>query len=335
MRDFLHKALLVSIMLTLIIILLPLKAKAQSDNSFTPNGKSLVLVFSDVNYSLNKAGNSKAFELTRAYIGYEYFFSKNISSKVIIDVTNPGAGKLQMTAFIKNALVQYKNNNFSARIGMIGLDQFNLQEKHWGYRYIYKSFQDAYNFGPSADLGAAIEYSPAKFISFDFSVLNGEGYKRVQLDSTFKSTFGLTLKPIKGFIVRGYYDIMRNKYAQTSIALFAGFSVKNFKVGMEYNIQKNNFRINGNGFSGISVFTSIGLSEQFSIFTRYDYLKSVVPNILTEPWNKNKDGQLFMAGFDYSPVKGVKIAPAFFGWSPHDKSKFFTSTFALNIEIRY
>jgi hypothetical protein len=42
-----------------------------------------------------------------------------------------------------------------------------------------------------------------------------------------------------------------------------------------------------------------------------------------------------MAGFDYSPVKGVKIAPTFLGWSPYDKSRFFTSTFALNIEIRY
>ena len=31
------------------------------------------------------------------------------------------------------------------------------------------------------------------------------------------------------------------------------------------------------------------------------------------PWNYNKDGQLFMAGFDYSPTRGVKIAPTFPG----------------------
>lgn len=321
--------------MTSIIVLFTLNAKAQSDNSFMPGGRPLALVFSNVNYSYNKTGNSKAFELTRAYLGYEYFFSKNISSKVNFDVADPGAGKLQMTAFIKNAFIQYKNYNFSARMGMISTDQYSLVEKYWGYRYIYKSFQDAYNFGPSADLGAAIEYSPAKIISFDFSVLNGEGYKRVQLDSTFKTTFGLTLKPIHGFTLRGYYDIMKNGNAQTSIALFAGYTGKIFKAGLEYNIQKNNGMINGNNFSGISVYTSIGLAEKFSLFTRYDFLKSAFPVNSMEPWNNNKDGQLFMTGFDYSPVKGVKIAPTFLGWSPYDKSKYFTSTFALNIEIRY
>jgi hypothetical protein len=333
--NFIKKALSGSIILILLIVLHTLNVEAQSDNSFTQSGKPLVLVFSDVNYSFNKAGNSKAFELTRAYFGYEYFFSNNISSKVNIDIADPGVGKLQMTAFIKNAFVQYKNHSFSARMGMISTDQYSLQEKQWGYRYIYKSFQDAYNLGPSADLGAAIEYSPGKIISFDFSVLNGEGYKRVQLDSTFKTTFGLTLKPFKGFTIRGYYDIMRNRDAQTSIALFAGYTVKNLKAGLEYNIQKNNGMINGNNYAGLSVYTALGLAEKFSIFIRYDYLKSVVSDNMTEPWNKSKDGQLFMAGFDYSPVKGVKIAPTFLGWSPYEKSKFFTSTYALNIEIRF
>ena len=130
------------------------EVNAQTADDFTPYGKPLALVFTNVNSSFNKDMNSQAFEITRAYLGYEYFFSKNISSKVNIDIGDPGVGKLQMTAFIKNAYVQYKKNNFSARFGMIGVNQFNVQEKHWGYRYIYKSFQDAYNFGPSADLGS-------------------------------------------------------------------------------------------------------------------------------------------------------------------------------------
>ena len=124
-----------------------------------------MLVFTNVNSTFNKNGNSKAFEITRAYLGYEYFFSKNISTRINLDVGDPGVGKLQMTAYIKNAFVQYKNEGLTARFGMFGVDQYNLQEKQWGYRYVYKSFQDAYNFGPSADLGAGFEYSPAKFIS--------------------------------------------------------------------------------------------------------------------------------------------------------------------------
>lgn len=75
---------------------------------------------------------------------------------------------------------------------MIDVDQFIIQQAQWGYRYIYKSFQDAYKFGPPSDLGAAFVYSPVKIISFDLSVLNGEGYKKVQLDSIFKTTCGIT-----------------------------------------------------------------------------------------------------------------------------------------------
>jgi len=93
--------------------------------------------------------------------------------------------------------------------------------------------------------------------------------------------------------------------------------------------------INGHRFSGISFYTSLGLAERFSIFTRYDNLKSVIPADATDPWNIQKDGQLFMAGFDYSPAIGVKFAPTFLGWLPYDKSKSFTSTIALNIELKF
>ncbi len=310
--------------------------KAQSDNdSFTPFGKPLVLVFTNVNTSFSKNGNSKAFDLTRAYLGYEYFFSENISSRINIDVGDPGVGKLQMTAFIKNAYLQYKKDGFSARIGMIGTDQFNIQEKQWGYRYIRKSFQDEFNFGSSADLGMGIDYSPADFISVDISVLNGEGYKRLQSDSTFKTTAGLTIKPFTGLVLRGYIDRMKNNYAQTSYALYTGYSTKKFRAGIEYNIQKNNGMTNNHDFSGVSVYTSLNLAHAFSIFTRYDYLwsETLVPE--PNPWNYGKDGQIIMGGFDYLPAKGVKIAPTYLGWSPRDKTRPFTSTLALYFEIKF
>lgn len=328
-----NKFILLSV--TVLLVIQNGNLKAQSDQAFTPNGKPFALIFSDVNYRLNSDGNSKAFEITRAYFGYEYNFTKNISAKVNLDVADPGVGKLQMTAYLKNALVQYKNKNFSARFGMIGTDQFSVQEKQWGYRYIYKSFQDAYNMGPSADLGAAISYSPAKIISFDFSALNGEGYKKIQTDSTFKYTFGITLKPFKGFVLRGYYDMMDHNYNQSTIALFAGYTYKILKAAIEYNTQKNNGMLNSHNFSGVSVYSSVAVAEKFSVFARYDNLWSATLAGQTDPWNYSKDGQLFMTGFDYSPTPGVKIAPNFQGWSPSDKSIPFTSTIALNFELKF
>jgi hypothetical protein len=324
------------ILLILFSALISLDINAQSDSSFTPHGKPFVLIFSDVNYTSNKEGNSKAFELTRAFLGYEYFFSKKISSKINIDLADPGVGELKMTAVIRNAFVQYKNNKFSARIGMIDVDQFIIQQAQWGYRYIYKSFQDAYKYSPPSDLGAAFEYSPAKIFSFDLSVLNGEGYKKVQVDSIFKTTFGITLRPFNGFVLRAYSDIMKKDYAQTSIAIMGGYSIKKFNAGVEYNIQKNKDMIDGNDLSGLSVFASLGLAEKFSFFTRYDYLKASVPDNEMETGDIiTKDGQLFIAGFDYTPARGVKIAPTYFGYAPADKSLSFTSRIGLYFEIKF
>jgi hypothetical protein len=310
-------------------------AYAQSDSSFTPYGKPFALIFTDVNYLSNKEGSTKAFELTRAFLGYEYFFSSNISSKINIDLADPGVGELKMTAVIRNAFVQYKDSKFSARFGMIDADQFVIQQAQWGYRYIYKSFQDAYKYGPPSDIGVAFAYSPSKIISFDFSVLNGEGYKKVQIDSVFKTTFGITLRPFDRFVLRGYTDMMKKDYTQTSLALMAGYSIKNITAGIEYNIQKNKDMIDENDLSGISFYASLSLAEKFSIFARYDYLKVTVPgNGIESGNNLPNDGQLFIAGFDYKPVKGIKIAPSYFGYVPGQKSEPFTSRFGLYVEIK-
>lgn len=309
---------------------------AQSDSSFTRHGNPFALIFSDISYTSNKEGNSKAFELTRAFLGYEYFFSRNISSKINIDLADPGVGELKMTAVIRNAYVQYKDNKFSARFGMIDVDQFILQQAQWGYRYVYKSFQDAYKFGPPSDLGAAFEYTPVKIISFDFSILNGEGFKKVQIDSIFKTTFGITLRPFNGFVLRCYTDMMKKDYTQTSLALMAGYTITKFRAGLEYNIQKNKDMMDGNDLSGISVYASLSVAEKFSIFTRYDYLKATVPDNAMETGDIiPKDGQLFIAGFDYTPTKGVKIAPAYLGYAPDNKNQSFTSRIGLYFEVRF
>lgn len=322
--------------LVLSILSLNLKSYSQkNEDVFTPHGKPLIVVFSNVNSTFNKEGNSREFEITRAYLGYEHSFSKTLSSRVILDVGDPGTGGLQLTAFLKNALLMYKNNKLSARFGMIGTDQFSLQEKQWGYRYISKSFQDEYKFGSSADLGAAIEYAPVKFISLDASVLNGEGYKKMQSDSVLKATFGITIKPIEGLVFRGYSDIMGTDHSQRTIALYAGYTYKAFRAGFEYNVQQNNNMRNGHDFEGISVYSSIQIAEKFSVFARYDNLWSGTISDEVNPWNYNRDGELFLAGIDYSPVQGIKIAPAFIRWSPSDNTQSLTSTIGLHFEIKY
>lgn len=309
------------------------KIIAQSGNDFTPGGKPVFLLFTNVHSSFNRDGYSPAFEITRLYLGYEYSFSKSLSARANIDVGNPGAGDLKMTAYVKNAFLQYKTESFSGRIGMIGTNQFSLIERQWNYRYILKTLQDEYGFGPSADLGAAVEYSPSKLITLDASVLNGEGYKNIQSDSILKYTLGMILNPFEGFQLRTYTDFMKKESLQNTISFFAGYTHERLRTGLEYSVQKNIRMREGNDFSGISAFASLNIAEKFSILARYDYLWSETPANSDFPWNYGKDGQLFVTGVEYSPVRGIRIAPVYMGWLPKN-GKPFTSIPGIHFEIR-
>ena len=70
---------------------------------------------------------NKVFQIQRAYLGYQRQFSKAISGRLVLDVGDPAFGNFQMTAYLKNAFIQYRKNKFTARLGMIGLFQFKLQ----------------------------------------------------------------------------------------------------------------------------------------------------------------------------------------------------------------
>ena len=68
---------------------------------------------------------------------------------------------------------------------MIGNKQFKYQESIWGYRYMYKTFQDENKFVSSADLGVNAEIKLSEKIDLNLFALNGEGYKNVQDDNGF------------------------------------------------------------------------------------------------------------------------------------------------------
>lgn len=91
---------------------------------------------------------------------------------------------------------------------MISTIQFKVSEKIWELRYIEKTFQDAYDFNSSADLGFNLEYQFADFVSADFSLINGEGYKKIQGDEYLRPGFGITLNPVQTLTARVFADFM-------------------------------------------------------------------------------------------------------------------------------
>ena len=308
---------------------------SQESNDFKPNGKPLALIFTNFHTSFTESSTMPAFEITRAYLGYEYNFSRDWYAKVVFDVGDPGVGKHEMAAFLKNAYFKYSKSKFTAYFGMIATTQFKVSEKIWGYRYIEKSFQDAYGFNASADLGFNLEYEFADFISADFSVTNGEGYKKIQGDSILRPGAGITVNPVKTITARIYGDFMGNDVKQQSVATFLAYNGERLTVGAEYNYQWNVDMVDGQDMSGTSFYFSLKPCSKVKLFGRYDDLNSSTLTDLHQPWQIDDDGQLYMAGIEYSPTKGVKLAPNFRLWSPDNESFASISSAYLNCELKF
>ncbi len=318
-----------------LLLLIPVtNISGQKEESFKPYGRPVFVNFSNVNYSFNKDGGNPAFGISRVYLGYEHFFSKSFSARAVFDIGDPGVGGLQMTAYVKNAFLLYKGDKFSGRIGMIGTDAFSLVEKNWGHRYILRTLQDEYGFSSSADIGAALEYVHSKYVSVDLSVLNGEGYKKLQADSVFKYTAGITFAPVDGLQLRVYADLMKKEFLRKTLSFYAGYTHEKITMGVEYAMQANSKMIKNHDFSGISAFGTLKLSQKFSLLARYDYLWSETIGTDVNPWNYGSDGQFFIAGFDYSPVKGIRIAPVYIGRLKADESIPFTSAPGIYFEVK-
>ena len=82
------------------------KVKAQEE--FQPSGAPLAKIYSNFHSSFD--GSSTAFQITRAYFGYQYHMSKQFTGKVLLDVGTPyvsindsikAAGSLNLTAYLK------------------------------------------------------------------------------------------------------------------------------------------------------------------------------------------------------------------------------------------
>ena len=312
-----------------------------TSEEFKPGGKPLALIFANFHSDFVDGETYPGYEITRAYLGYEYSFSKEWYAKTVLDVGDPGTGNLQMTAYLKNAYMQYSKNNFTASFGLVATTQFKVSEKIWGNRYLEKSFQDAYKFNASADLGMSFDYRFADFISADFTLVNGEGYKKLQSDKYLRPGLGVTINPVKEVTARVYADYMGEKInqlsqaEQQSLATFLAYTGSKFTIAGEYNYQKNFGMTEGKDIYGTSIFANYYPCKNLKLIGRFDDLRSKKLTGATDPWNFSKDGQLFIAGLEYSPVKGVKITPNFRFWNTADNSAPNTTSLYLNCELKF
>lgn len=296
------------ILLTLSILALMCANALAQETKEEPKGKAIVRIFANAHTGFGVDNDDRGFELDRSYLGYEYNFGKGLQVKAVLDVGQSKAvDDYHHIAYIKNAQVTWKTGGLTLNGGMISTTQFGVQEKFWGYRYIMKSFQDEYKFGSSADLGISASYQFAPWVSADAIIVNGEGYKKVQVNDGLQYGLGATFTPVEGLTLRLYGSI--NESSDNELcdaynwAAFVGYKHKYFSLGAEYNIYQNAGFAKDKDQYGLSVYGSARVSNMVDIYARYDNLSS------HNDWNISKDENAAILGTQIKLGKYVKIAP--------------------------
>ncbi|MCF0243369.1 MAG: hypothetical protein HUK06_01245 [Bacteroidaceae bacterium] len=299
------------------------------------------------------------FNLDRAYLGVEGKWGKGWSFKFVADCGKSSAvDDYQRIVYIKNALVQWKSDRFSVRAGLIGTNVFGTQEKFWGRRYVMKTFQDEYKFGSSADLGAAIEWSPSRVVSLDAIIVNGEGFKKLQIERGLLYGVGITVKPVEGLTLRAYGDLNQKPDDSTpkkTLNAMVGYKNQTFSIAVEGSFifdketqtltetqtqtltqtetetltqtqtqAQSQSQILNRNQSGLSAYGSVKVGK-CDIFARYDLLTS------KNNWNKSKDGSMALAGVGIDLCKYVKMAPNVKVWIPKEGK----ATPSVNVNFQF
>ena len=275
-----------------------------------PKGKPIIQVFANLHTGFGAENDDRGFELERSYLGYEYNLGKGLSVKGVADIGKSSkVDDYHRIFYVKNALIQWKKGKLTLAGGLISTTQFNFQEKFWGYRYVMKSFQDKYKFGSSADLGVSASYKFTDWFSADAIIVNGEGYKKIQVKDGFSYGLGMTLTPVKGFQIRLYGGLNEaaeeGKKNTVNMAAFVGYKTERFTVGAEYSHMWNASYKKDSDQYGYSVFASAKLSKCADLYARFDDVYS------KDKWNVEKDESSAILGAQFKLGKYVKVAPNF------------------------
>jgi len=326
--------------LSFILIGLFITILTQAQGKEFPKGKVFGTVYFDVYTEINKGESESAMEIRRAYFGYKYSYNENFQAYLKLDIGSPNdlssSSLIRRYAYFKNAGLKYHKDNFTLNIGITDVLMYTVQEKYWGHRYINKSFMDRFKFGPKADIGLNANYKLNDFISLDFGFYNGEGYKNLQNDNSYRGGLGISIFPIKNLIIRTYGDYTQKTFSRYTGAIFMGYKYKNKGVfGAEYNYQANyKFHSNENLF-GYSVFGSWNLNNKWQYFARFDQINSNILENEDNPWNLDHDGSAITTGFQYLIHKGIKASINYQDWVYYTSNLDGHKFLFINLEVKF
>ena len=315
-------------------------------------------IYLDYRYFLSNAGPAtlkpaadttaylnNQFAFRRAYFTYENKVSDNLKFRFRIDADNtanvtgvtltgsPVSGVSlgrddKLRPFIKHLYVEYANflvPKLVLNVGMIETLTFKPAEERWGLRSVAKTLVDGYQditkasiAATSADIGATLKYSVAKYFRLAAGIYNGTHYSHAENDQYKEIELQAQFTPIAGFSIVGYYDYERKLPVAALPAETAPMAatykvdaffemIKNLVLGGEWFRFKADLNQTGGekyARSGWSAFARYAVkADKLQLFARYD---SYMPNSL----DRDLDMSLVIAGFDWAPYSATwKLQP--------------------------
>ena len=326
---------------TILAILLILLASStiKSQNSVN-SGSHLAEIFTDFHYNLRSDSNTTGFNVNRAYFGYNYIVDKNFSANITLNIGSPddlapGSADRRYVCF-REASLTYANETLNLTFGMTTARLFSFQQKFWGKRYIARTYQSINGYGFVADLGLVADYKFNDVVEADLSIMNGEGYTKLQLDNAVKTGLGITITPVKEVAIRVFSDVIQTQGLwQATLVGFAGFKNERVTFGAEASYKSNLDLIKNHHAWGISGTAAISLTKKLEFFSRYDYSTSIIAPGDVMPWNIVKDGQFLINGFQYTFNNIVKIAIDNQARFPSDKEKTISDLIFINALFKF
>jgi hypothetical protein len=306
-------------------------------------------VYLDYRYFLNNAGPTtlkpasdttaylnNQFVFRRAYFTYENKISDNLKFRFRLDADNtanvtgvtltgdPVTGVTlgkddKLRPFIKHLYLEYSNflvPKMVLNVGMIETLTFKPAEERWGLRSVAKTLVDGYQditkaniAATSADIGATLKYSFAKYFRIAGGFYNGTHYSHAESDQYKEVELQAQIIPVAGVSIVGYYDYERKlpvaslpaeiKPAAATYKVDAFFEmVKNLVIGGEWFTFKADLNQTGGekydrgGWSAFGRY--VVKPDKLQLFARYD---SYMPNSL----DRDLDMSLVIAGFEWAP----------------------------------
>lgn len=315
-------------------------------------------VYLDYRYFLSNAGPmtlepanpataylNNQFLFRRAYFTYENKISDNLKFRFRFDADNtanvtgisltgtPVSGTSlkkddKLRPFIKHLYLEYSDfliPKMVLNVGMIETLTFKPAEERWGYRSVAKTLVDGYKDitgveinATSADIGATLKYSFAKFFRAAVGYYNGYGYSHAENNQYKEVELQAQLTPLPGISFVGYADYERQLPVAALPAVTeptaytykvdAAFEmIKNLVLVGEWFTYRNDlYQTAGEMFDvgGWSAFGRYTVKpNKFALFARYD---SYRPNSL----DRDRDMSLAIVGLDWAPYHAsMKLQP--------------------------